>query len=105
MKSDRITANTRKDISRMEYTLCKVLGALVFMFVFTPIGSKIIDSIFTNKQEKKYRKADKKIMRKIKKAERKKKRLRRKNKKNQQLNDINMTKEEYIQACWDELKL
>ena len=87
----------------MEYTLCKILGVIVFIFIFTPIGTRIVKQITMSKQERIYRKKDKQILKKVRKA--KKERLKRVRKKQLQSTNIHLTKEEYIQACSDELKL
>ena len=87
----------------MEYTFCKILGVLVFIFIFTPIGSKIVEHVTMSKQERIYRKKDKQIMKKVHRAKRE--RLKRIKKRQLQHTDIHLTKEEYIQACSDELKL
>ena len=82
---------------------CKILSALVLVFIFTPIGSKMIEHFKMSKKEHIFRKKDKEIIKKIHKA--KKERLKRLRKKKTNYTDIHLTKEEYIQACSDELKL
>lgn len=87
----------------MEYTFGKILGALVLAFIFTPIGSKMIEHFKMSKKEHIFQKKDKEIIKKIHKA--KKERLKRMKKNKTNHTDIHLTKEEYIQACSDELKL
>lgn len=86
-------------------SIIKILIAIILFFVFTPIGAKLYHQLFMSKQEKMYRKNDKKIMRKVKNAKAKRLKRVRKAKLPIQESHKNMTQEEYIQACSDELKL